>query len=194
MKSWTSCWVVAHDTHIACYHHYDSLSPDMTLRIDSGFAVSHAGRYIIIKTNSRKFTLYAPTTRIALEWVEDLKEFYSVSPRALPTELCPTANPVRFGNHDLEIFTCSSDYFHSVSVALLSARVEIFITAYMLTPELILTRPPLPPSRLDQILRYKVDQGVKLYILLNKQVIKICHFIVTCGDSQNFPRNSNTFF
>lgn len=105
-----------------------------------------------------------------MEWVEALTEFYAVSPRALRNELCQTALPLRFQNHNLELFTCSSDYYHSIAIALLSARVEICIAAYMLTPELILTRPPLPPTRLDQILRYKVDQGVKLYILLNKQV------------------------
>jgi phosphatidylserine/phosphatidylglycerophosphate/cardiolipin synthase-like enzyme len=166
----------------------------MTLRIDSGFALSHAGRYLIIRTNTRKFTLYAPTIRVALEWMEALKEFYSVSPRALPTELCPTANPIRFQNHDLQIFTCSSEYFHAVSVALLSARVEIFIAAYMLSPDLILTRPPLPPSRLDQILRFKVDQGVKLYILLNKQVINplsLPHWTWLPPCSQDFLPNSS---
>jgi phosphatidylserine/phosphatidylglycerophosphate/cardiolipin synthase-like enzyme len=166
----------------------------MTLRIDSGFALSHAGRYLIIRTNTRKFTLYAPTIRVALEWMEALQEFYSVSPRALPTELCPTANPIRFQNHDLQIFTCSSEYFHAVSVALLSARVEIFIAAYMLSPDLILTRPPLPPSRLDQILRFKVDQGVKLYILLNKQVINplsLPHWTWLPPCSQDFLPNSS---
>jgi hypothetical protein len=73
----------------------------------------------------------------------------------------------------MEIFTTSSDYYTSLAIALLSARVEIFITAFMFSLELILTRPPLPPTRLDQIIQYKVNQGVKFYFLINKQVFAL---------------------
>jgi hypothetical protein len=142
----------------------------MVLRIDSGFSVSSVGRYLVIQTNSRKFTLYSPTVRCTLEWHEALTEFYSSSPRAHKDRLCPTAYPLRTQSDEMEIFTTSSDYYTSLAIALLSARVEIFITAFMFSLELILTRPPLPPTRLDQIIQYKVNQGVKFYFLINKQV------------------------
>jgi hypothetical protein len=142
----------------------------MVLRIDSGFSVSSVGRYLIIQTNSRRFTLYSPTIRSTLEWVEALQDFYSLSPRAHCDTLCPTAFPLRTQLDQIEMFMSSSDYFTSLGVALLSARVEIFFIVFSFSPELILTKPPLPPTRLDQIIRYKVDQGVKLYFLINKQV------------------------
>lgn len=40
----------------------------------------------------------------------------------------------------------------------------------MISPMLLLTRPPLSPLRLDQILQYKANQGVKIFILLYKEV------------------------
>lgn len=40
----------------------------------------------------------------------------------------------------------------------------------MISPTLLLTRPPLPSIRLDQILQYKANQGVKIFILLYKEV------------------------
>lgn len=38
------------------------------------------------------------------------------------------------------------------------------------SPTVILTRPPYPTLRLDQILQYKAQQGVKIYVLLYKEV------------------------
>jgi phosphatidylserine/phosphatidylglycerophosphate/cardiolipin synthase-like enzyme len=148
----------------------------MTLRIDPGFSISCVGRYIIIQTFSRKLTLYAPTTRASSEWTTALQEFYALSSRSKQSELCPTAYPLRY-QADIEIYTHSCDYFQSVATALLKAKEEIFIAAWMISPEVILTRPPLPPTRLDQILKYKIDQGVQLYLLLNKQVSRFyCQF------------------
>lgn len=57
-----------------------------------------------------------------------------------------------------------------VAAALLGAQHEILITNWKNSPTVLLTRPPLPPIRLDQILRFKAEQGVKIYILLYKEV------------------------
>ena len=142
----------------------------MTLRIDSSLAISSVGRYIIILTSSRKLTLYAPTKRVAIEWVENLKTFYLTSLRTIKSNLCSTAYPNRFQFDDINILISSRDYYHQLAIELLKAKEEIFITAKILSIDVLLTRPPLPPTRLDHILKYKIDQGVKLYVLLNKQV------------------------
>ena len=55
-------------------------------------------------------------------------------------------------------------------MALLQAKEEIFIASWMVSPTQLLTRPPLPPLRLDQVLKYKAEQGVRVYILLYKEV------------------------
>ena len=52
------------------------------------------------------------------------------------------------------------------------AREEILITAWKLSPSLLLTRPPLPSIRLDQLLKHKADRGVKIYVLLYKEVFR----------------------
>lgn len=63
-------------------------------------------------------------------------------------------------------------YFEDIMLGLLNAKEEIFITDWWLCPEIDLKRPaPNDNSyRLDQILFKKSNEGVKIYILLFKEV------------------------
>lgn len=64
------------------------------------------------------------------------------------------------------------DYFYALSEMLDSARECIFILDWWLTPELYLRRPPAyhPEWRLDRILQRKAQQGVKIYVVVYKEV------------------------
>jgi phospholipase D1/2 len=64
------------------------------------------------------------------------------------------------------------DYFYALSEMLESARECIFILDWWLTPELYLRRPPAynPEWRLDRILKRKAEQGVKIYVIVYKEV------------------------
>ena len=60
----------------------------------------------------------------------------------------------------------------AVSVALDRAKETIYIEDWWLSPELFLRRPPFYNQewRLDQILKRKAEQGVKIYIIVYKEV------------------------
>ncbi|KZV71453.1 phospholipase D [Peniophora sp. CONT] len=64
------------------------------------------------------------------------------------------------------------DYFWALSEMLDSAKECIFILDWWLTPELFLRRPPAdhPEWRLDRILKRKAEQGVKIYVIVYKEV------------------------
>ncbi|GBC06968.1 hypothetical protein RclHR1_07170009 [Rhizophagus clarus] len=64
------------------------------------------------------------------------------------------------------------DYFHAVSEALMSAKTEIFIEDWWLSPELYLRRPPSKNAeyRLDNLLKKKAEEGVKIYVVLYKEM------------------------
>ncbi|KAF8129820.1 hypothetical protein EV363DRAFT_1399636 [Boletus edulis] len=64
------------------------------------------------------------------------------------------------------------DYFWAVSEILDSAKDAIFILDWWLTPELYLRRPPAQNQewRLDRLLQRKAEQGVKIYIVVYKEV------------------------
>ncbi|KAH8927543.1 phospholipase D/nuclease [Atractiella rhizophila] len=79
--------------------------------------------------------------------------------------------PVRQGNN-VKWYIDGHDYFWALSEMLDSARECIFILDWWLTPELYLRRPPEKHEdyRLDRILKRKAEQGVKVYIIVYKEV------------------------
>ncbi|KAF9076259.1 hypothetical protein BDP27DRAFT_1398485 [Rhodocollybia butyracea] len=64
------------------------------------------------------------------------------------------------------------DYMWAVSEMLDNAKQCIFILDWWLTPELYLRRPPAkhPEWRLDKVLKRKAEQGVKIYVVVYKEV------------------------
>ncbi|KAG9312443.1 hypothetical protein JVU11DRAFT_6827 [Chiua virens] len=64
------------------------------------------------------------------------------------------------------------DYFWAVSEILDSAKDVIFILDWWLTPEVYLRRPPAQNEewRLDRLLQRKAQQGVKIYVVVYKEV------------------------
>jgi len=64
------------------------------------------------------------------------------------------------------------DYMYAVSEMLESAKEAIFILDWWLTPELYLRRPPAynPEWRLDRVLKRKAEQGVRIYVIVYKEV------------------------
>ncbi|EJT97673.1 phospholipase D [Dacryopinax primogenitus] len=64
------------------------------------------------------------------------------------------------------------DYFYALSELLDSARSHIFILDWWLSPELYLRRPPAahPEWRLDRLLARKAAEGVRIYVVVYKEV------------------------
>uniref|UniRef100_A0A0W0EW24 Phospholipase n=1 Tax=Moniliophthora roreri TaxID=221103 RepID=A0A0W0EW24_MONRR len=64
------------------------------------------------------------------------------------------------------------DYMWAVSGMLENAKECIFIQDWWLTPQLYLRRPPAkhPEWRIDKILKRKAEQGVKVYVIVYKEV------------------------
>ncbi|KAF5327400.1 hypothetical protein D9619_004077 [Psilocybe cf. subviscida] len=64
------------------------------------------------------------------------------------------------------------DYMWALSEMIDKAREVIFITDWWLTPELYLRRPPayFPEWRLDRLLQRKAEQGVKIHVIVSKEV------------------------
>jgi hypothetical protein len=175
-SSWRWRLVVAHDAYIATYiPGKDGVTatdlPEEVLHIDSGLTFVVNGRYLDIKSNSGKLALCAYTRRQANEWNAFMSEFYNVkvSPRIQTSPNGLTSFPSRCSLEEIEAFHCSRDYFHSLAVQLLNATSDIFITSAELSPTVLLTRPPLPPLRLHQILLFKANQGIKIYIMINRE-------------------------
>ncbi|EMC96787.1 hypothetical protein BAUCODRAFT_489830 [Baudoinia panamericana UAMH 10762] len=88
--------------------------------------------------------------------------------------------PERDGNC-VKWYIDGRDYFHAVSVALEKAKETIYIADWWLSPELFLRRPPHYQQkwRLDYTLKRAAERGVKIYIVVYKEVEQA----VTCNSA-----------
>ena len=79
--------------------------------------------------------------------------------------------PEREGNN-IKWYVDGRDYFWAVSVALEKAKETIYIADWWLSPELFLRRPPYYNQewRLDQVLKRRAEAGVKIYVIVYKEV------------------------
>lgn len=79
--------------------------------------------------------------------------------------------PERDGNK-IKWYVDGRDYFWAVSVALERAQETIYIADWWLSPELFLRRPPSSHQewRLDQVLKRRAEAGVKIYVIVYKEV------------------------
>ncbi|KAK6355022.1 hypothetical protein TWF696_004149 [Orbilia brochopaga] len=79
--------------------------------------------------------------------------------------------PVRSGNV-AKFYIDGRDYFWALSTALESAKEVIYIADWWISPELFLRRPPAysEEDRLDMILKRQAEAGVKIYIIVYKEV------------------------
>lgn len=79
--------------------------------------------------------------------------------------------PERDGNK-IKWYIDGRNYYHAVSIALERAKETIYIADWWLSPELFLRRPPAKNAewRLDQCLKRAAERGVKIYIIVYKEV------------------------
>ena len=79
--------------------------------------------------------------------------------------------PVRESNN-LKWYVDALDYLWAVSIALDQAQEVIYLADWWISPELFLRRPPFYNEewRLDQILKRRAEAGVKIYIIVYKEV------------------------
>ncbi|RJE27210.1 phospholipase [Aspergillus sclerotialis] len=79
--------------------------------------------------------------------------------------------PIREGNR-VKWYVDALDYLWAVSIALERAQEVIYLEDWWISPELFLRRPPFTNQewRLDQILKRRAEAGVKIYIIVYKEV------------------------
>ncbi|OJJ07083.1 hypothetical protein ASPVEDRAFT_46461 [Aspergillus versicolor CBS 583.65] len=79
--------------------------------------------------------------------------------------------PIREGNK-VKWYVDALDYLWAVSIALEQAKEVIYIEDWWLSPELFLRRPAVTTQewRLDHILKRKAESGVKIYVIVYKEV------------------------
>nr|XP_008191551.1 PREDICTED: phospholipase D2 isoform X2 [Tribolium castaneum]XP_008191552.1 PREDICTED: phospholipase D2 isoform X2 [Tribolium castaneum] len=174
---WNERWFFIKDTCFGYINPDDGMIKCVIL-FDQGFEVA-SGLYSIglqtgfqIQTLSRQIAFKCWTRRKSREWVEALKEVASGTAREFTQ-----ANQHRsFAPLRTTIAACwfvdGASYMSAVADAIENAKEEVFITDWWLSPEIYMKRPAISGDywRLDKLLQRKAASGVRIFVLLYKEV------------------------
>eukprot|EP00618_Florenciella_parvula_P013433 CAMPEP_0119509772 /NCGR_PEP_ID=MMETSP1344-20130328/28949_1 /TAXON_ID=236787 /ORGANISM="Florenciella parvula, Strain CCMP2471" /LENGTH=476 /DNA_ID=CAMNT_0007546633 /DNA_START=27 /DNA_END=1453 /DNA_ORIENTATION=- len=118
-------------------------------------AASHSS-YGIQRATSQ---VWDPTATSSVEGDEETARSLANRSFAPLREDCPAA-----------WYVCGREYMGAVARAISAAEKQIFIADWRMNPEVLLTRHPDPPVRLCDLLKRKADEGVKIFVLIYREV------------------------
>ncbi|KAG9048406.1 Phospholipase D1 [Tulasnella sp. UAMH 9824] len=121
-----------------------------------------------IKNGQRKLKLIAKNERQMLQFIASMERMAAQSHWTGENRFGSFA-PIRL-NVSAQWLADGRDYFWNLSRAVMLAKERIYIHDWWLSPELYLRRPGQEHFRLDRLLQRKAEQGVKIYIILYKEV------------------------
>nr|XP_027194709.1 phospholipase D1-like isoform X2 [Dermatophagoides pteronyssinus] len=173
---WRKRWLVVKDTclfylepHDKKIHYVMLFDPDFYA--DSGIKETGITFGVRIRNMSRQLVMKCFTAKQAKELADYLNEYSRINAKEfVQRNRFGSYVPVRKSIHS-QWFVDGCAYFEAVSQAMDMAKEEIFITDWWLSPEIYLQRPSLGLDwRLDRLLWKKACSGVRIFILLYKEM------------------------
>ncbi|KAG7457129.1 hypothetical protein MATL_G00243220 [Megalops atlanticus] len=174
---WSKRWLVVKDSFLL-YMKPDTGAISFVLLVDKEFTIkmdskdTETKHGVRIDSLSRTLVLKCSSYRHARWWGQAIEDFVRKHGKAFLRDH-------RFGsfareeeNIPAKWYVNGKTYMEDVANALEEAREEIFITDWWLSPEIFLKRPVVEGNRwrLDCILKRKAQQGVRIYVMLYKEV------------------------
>ncbi|XP_022105989.1 phospholipase D1-like isoform X2 [Acanthaster planci] len=168
-------WLVTKDSFVAYVRPSDGhiravMLADADFDAKWGIEETNLNTGLIISNQYRKLLVKCDSVQMARHWMVEIMEMISKS------EYTEERRFSAFGPERTDTyarwFVDGSKYFDALADAMEGAEQEIFITDWWLNAEIYLKRPAVegPHWRLDNILRRKAASGVKIFILLYKEV------------------------
>ncbi|KAL1922133.1 uncharacterized protein VTP21DRAFT_10775 [Calcarisporiella thermophila] len=188
MKREVSKWFIVREGFVVCVDQPDQLEASGVVLVDQEFTVEETEATIsrrCFPIGSRTSNLFPNELTLSNRDISlslqtrneyQLKDF--IESMSKLTSL-PWAQPQRFEsfapvrkNVPVRWFVDGRDYFWAVSQAINMAKEEIYIEDWFLSPEIYLRRPgsTQPDWRLDLLLKKKAEEGVKIYVVLYKEI------------------------
>jgi phospholipase D1/2 len=175
----TKRWFALKDTYLVYLNEEENNKLGYVMLLDREFDCKQkirAGAYhaLVIKNLQRTFVLKCRNGQQQKDWYEKIHQVMAseAGKRFNHVDLLPNGSyaPCR-PNQRCKWYINARMYMEHVMLALNNAKEEIFITDWWLCPELFLKRPTDDLQyRLDKILLKKAREGVKVYVLLFKEL------------------------
>ncbi|XP_071943012.1 phospholipase D1-like [Antedon mediterranea] len=169
-------WFVAKDSFVA-YVQPDDGHLRAVLLMDRHFVArsgkEHLGdiRSLLISNQFRDLVVRCRNRHIAREWMVQIMLMAEACEYTYSNQRFDSFAPVRTASY-AKWYVDGEHYFESLADSLEEAQEEIFITDWWLNPDIYLKRPIFHGHswRIDHILKRKAENGVKIFILLYKEV------------------------
>ncbi|CAN7993262.1 unnamed protein product, partial [Ixodes hexagonus] len=174
---WRKRWLIAKDTCVLYVRPRDGvvksvLLMDQGFQIQSGFMATGVNHGLLVTNLTRSLLVKCWTKRKEREWKDTLQDLAKTSGKdfTMPNRYDAFV-PVRSSNR-CRWYIDGAKYCEAVANAIELAKEEIFIADWWLTPEIFLKRPMTHSDhwRLDKLLKKKAEEGVKIFVLLYKEV------------------------
>ncbi|XP_027731640.1 phospholipase D1 isoform X2 [Vombatus ursinus] len=174
---WSKRWLIVKDSFLL-YMKPDSGAIAFVLLVDKEFSIKIGKKEtetkygLRIDNLSRTLILKCNSYRHARWWGGAIEEFIQKHGANFLKEH-------RFGSYAAiqentlaKWYVNAKGYFEDIANAMEEAKEEIFITDWWLSPEIFLKRPVVEGNRwrLDYILKRKAQQGVRIFVMLYKEV------------------------
>uniref|UniRef100_A0A8C6Q301 Phospholipase n=1 Tax=Nothobranchius furzeri TaxID=105023 RepID=A0A8C6Q301_NOTFU len=174
---WSKRWLVVKDSFLV-YMKADKGVISFVLLVDKEFSIrmdskdTETKHGVRIDSLSRTLVFKCSSYRHARWWGQSIESFVRNHGKAFLRDH-------RFGSFAQEEenvpskwYVNGKTYMEDVADALEEAKEEIFITDWWLSPEIFLKRPVVEGNRwrLDCILKRKAQQGVRVFVMLYKEV------------------------
>uniref|UniRef100_A0A3Q1FZW4 Phospholipase n=1 Tax=Acanthochromis polyacanthus TaxID=80966 RepID=A0A3Q1FZW4_9TELE len=174
---WSKRWLVVKDSFLL-YMKPDSGAISFVMLFDKEFSIkmdskdTETKHGVRVDSLSRSLVLKCSSYRHARWWGQAIEGFVQKHGSAFLKDH-------RFGsfareevNIPAKWYVNGKTYMEDVADALEEAKEEIFITDWWLSPEIFLKRPVVEGNRwrLDCILKRKAQQGVRVFVMLYKEV------------------------
>ncbi|KAG5843907.1 hypothetical protein ANANG_G00155870 [Anguilla anguilla] len=171
---WSRRWLVVKDSFLL-YMNRDAgvisfvLLFDPELKVQVGRCYTDTKHGVCIQNFARTLVIKCSSYKQAQWWSHEIRSLVE------PSDFFQTHRFQGFAPPREDTLTKwyvnGSGYFEDLAMALDQAKEEILITDWWLSPEVHLKRPATSTYwRLDQILKRKAEEGVKVCILLYKEV------------------------
>lgn len=174
---WSKRWLIVKDSFLL-YMNPDSGAIAFVLLVDKEFRIKVGKKEtetkygLRIDNLSRTLILKCNSYRHARLWAGAIEEFI----QKYGTNFLKDH---RFGSYAaiqentlVKWYVNAKGYFEDIADAMEEAKEEIFITDWWLSPEIFMKRPVVEGNRwrLDCILKRKAQQGVRIFVMLYKEV------------------------
>lgn len=174
---WSKRWLIVKDSFLL-YMNPDSGAIAFVLLVDKEFRIKVGKKEtetkygLRIDNLSRTLILKCNSYRHARLWGGAIEEF-------IQKHGTNFLKDHRFGSYAAiqentlaKWYVNAKGYFEDIANAMEEAKEEIFITDWWLSPEIFLKRPVVEGNRwrLDCILKRKAQQGVRIFVMLYKEV------------------------